>query len=77
MGRSVIAPFSEHAKQVRLLKLKDRHFARLYDELVEVSAKIDSLKTAAAPSLEELKIRRVYLTEKLQEMLLDQDQDES
>lgn len=73
MGSSVLPPFAEHADQVRLLKLKDRHFSRLYEELLQINQQITSIEThyaSEAPQIDDLKIRRLYLTEQLHDIIL-------
>lgn len=75
MGSYATSPFSEYAEQVRVLKLKDRHFLRLYEELTQVNQTITALSEQdnQTEKLQDLKIRRVYLTEKLQEKLQEQE----
>lgn len=78
MSNSVTSPFSEHTELVRTLKLKNRHFARLYEELIEINVKITALEnevesTQNKTTLHDLKIRRLFLTEQLHEMLLTQN----
>lgn len=78
MSNSVTSPFSEHTELVRILKLKNRHFARLYEELIEINVKITALENEVESiqnktTLHDLKIRRLFLTEQLHEMLLTQN----
>lgn len=71
MGSSTL-PFSEYSQQVRLLNLKDRHFARLYEELIEINQQINTLESTADhqdKNIDDFKIRRLYLTEKLHEII--------
>lgn len=73
MGSSTL-PFSEYSEQVRRLRLKDRHFARLYEELIEINQQIAMVESSAASEarqIDDLKMRRLYLTEKLHEVILN------
>lgn len=74
MGTPVPAPFSEYSNEVRLLKLKDRHFSRLYEELLQVNEQIQMFEQPANnedKKIDDLKIRRLYLTEKLHEKIIN------
>lgn len=64
-------PFAHYPQQVRMLRLKDRHFARLFDELMVINEQISTIEhnPEDASRLIDLKMRRIYLTETLHEML--------
>lgn len=79
MGYSPQTPFSEYSNEVRLLKLKDRHFSRLYEELLQINEQIEMIEQPmfeqpmqnADKKIDDLKIRRLYLTEKLHEKIIN------
>lgn len=67
--------FPEKADLIRNLKLKDRHFARLLEEYHELDSEIHQLQAAnsnlSSEHLETLKIRRLYLKDRLHHLLDD------
>lgn len=67
--------FPEKADLIRNLKLKDRHFARLLEEYHELANEIHeheiSNNALSREQLEGLKIRRLYLKDRLHSLLDD------
>lgn len=67
--------FPEKADLIRNLKLKDRHFARLLDEYHALANEISlheiNEKGLTIEQLEALKIRRLYLKDRLHSLLDD------
>ena len=69
--------YPEKADLIRILKLKDRHFARLLEEYHEIDKEIYQYEVDRASlsteQMETLKIRRLYLKDRLQSLLEDND----
>lgn len=67
--------FPDKADLIRNLKLKDRHFARLLEEYHDLANKIyrHEINThkLSLKQLEPLKIRRLYLKDRLHSLLDD------
>lgn len=65
--------FPEMNDEIRELKMKDRHFARLFDEYHEVDHEVHKIEeqseAASDERLEELKMRRLHLKDDLYKML--------
>ena len=65
--------FPEMADQIRTLKMKDRHFARLFDEYHEIDREVrlieEETEAASDNRLEGLKMRRLHLKDDLFAML--------
>ena len=65
--------FPEMAEQIRTLKIKDRHFARLFDEYHEIDKEVrrieEDVEAASDDRLEGLKMRRLHLKDDLFAML--------
>ncbi|MAD46185.1 MAG: GTP-binding protein [Oceanospirillaceae bacterium] len=65
--------FPEMAEQIRTLKMKDRHFARLFDEYHEIDKEVrrieEDVEAASDDRLEGLKMRRLHLKDDLFAML--------
>jgi uncharacterized protein YdcH (DUF465 family) len=65
--------FPEMGEQIRSLKMKDRHFARLFDEYHELDREVRKIEEDVEPTsdehLEQLKMRRVHLKDDLYTML--------
>ncbi|MCA6061996.1 YdcH family protein [Thalassolituus marinus] len=65
--------FPEMGDQIRALKMKDRHFARLFDEYHDVDREVRRIEEEVEPAsderLEGLKIRRLHLKDDLYAML--------
>ena len=69
--------FPDKADLIRSLKLKDRHFARLLEEYHALDEEIHQHESSPAAltieQMETLKIRRLYLKDRLQSLLDDND----
>jgi len=65
--------FPEMGHQIRALKMKDRHFARLFDEYHDVDREVRRIEEEVEPAsderLEGLKMRRLHLKDDLYAML--------
>lgn len=65
--------FPDMGPQIRELKMKDRHFARLFDEYHDVDREVrkieEQVEAASDERLEELKLRRLHLKDELYGML--------
>ncbi|MDK2778752.1 MAG: DUF465 domain-containing protein [Pseudomonadota bacterium] len=65
--------FPEMAEQIRSLKMKDRHFARLFDEYHDIDREVrrieEEVEAASDDRLEDLKMRRLHLKDDLFAML--------
>ncbi len=65
--------FPDMGDQIRSLKMKDRHFARLFDEYHEVDREVrkieEAVEAASDERLEGLKMRRLHLKDDLYAML--------
>ncbi len=65
--------FPEMAEQIRNLKMKDRHFARLFDEYHDIDREVrrieEEVEAASDDRLEDLKMRRLHLKDDLFAML--------
>ena len=65
--------FPEMADQIRSLKMKDRHFARLFDEYHEIDKEVrlieEETEVSSDERLEGLKMRRLHLKDDLFAML--------
>ncbi len=65
--------FPEMGDQIRALKMKDRHFARLFDEYHDVDREVRRIEEEVEPAsderLEGLKMRRLHLKDDLYAML--------
>lgn len=65
--------FPEMGHQIRELKMKDRHFARLFDEYHDVDREVRNIETmteaASDERLDGLKMRRLHLKDELYSML--------
>lgn len=65
--------YPEMSEQIRSLKMKDRHFARLFDEYHELDREVRKIEEDVEPTsdehLEQLKMRRVHLKDDLYTML--------
>lgn len=65
--------FPEMGEQIRSLKMKDRHFARLFDEYHELDREVrkieEEVEATSDDHLEQLKMRRVHLKDDLYTML--------
>ena len=65
--------FPEMGDQIRALKMKDRHFARLFDEYHDVDREARRIEEEVEPAsderLEGLKMRRLHLKDDLYAML--------
>lgn len=65
--------FPDMADQIRALKMKDRHFARLFDEYHDIDREVRNIENeteaASDERLENLKMRRVHLKDDLYAML--------
>lgn len=65
--------FPEMSEQIRALKMKDRHFARLFDEYHEIDREVrrieEEAEAASDERLEGLKMRRLHLKDDLYAML--------
>lgn len=65
--------FPEMAEQIRALKMKDRHFSRLFDEYHEIDREVrrieEEVEAASDDRLEDLKMRRLHLKDDLYAML--------
>ncbi len=71
MSLTLEQEFPEKASLIKSLKLKDRHFARLFDEYQELGSALAQNPAASLEKSEALKIRRLYLRDKLISMLED------
>lgn len=69
--------FPDKADLIRSLKLKDRHFARLLEEYHDIDKEIYQYETnntsLSIEQMETLKIRRLYLKDRLHALLDDND----
>jgi len=65
--------FPEMGEQIRTLKMKDRHFARLFDEYHDIDREVrrieEEVEAASDERLEGLKMRRLHLKDDLYAML--------
>lgn len=65
--------FPDMANQIRDLKMKDRHFARLFDEYHDIDREVRNIENEAEAAsderLEALKMKRVHLKDELFAML--------
>jgi uncharacterized protein YdcH (DUF465 family) len=70
----LIHEFPEYKDAIHTLKLKDAHFAKLFDEYHGVTNEVEKLERADLPVndalVEELKKRRVALKDELYHMLV-------
>jgi len=65
--------FPDMADQIRALKMKDRHFARLFDEYDEIDKEVrkieEDMEATSEERLENLKMQRLHLKDDLFAML--------
>lgn len=65
--------FPNMSEQIRELKMKDRHFARLFEEYHDIDREIrkveEQTEAASDERLEEMKMRRLHLKDDLYKML--------
>ncbi|MFY9180343.1 MAG: DUF465 domain-containing protein [Venatoribacter sp.] len=63
----------EQAEEIRSLMLKDRHFSRLLEEYQQINQQIKALaqQNTDLEQLDELKIRRLYIKDRLLNKLED------
>lgn len=65
--------FPDMSEQIRELKMKDRHFARLFDEYHDVDREVrkieEQVEAASDERLESLKMRRLHLKDELYNMM--------
>ncbi|MEN9464196.1 MAG: hypothetical protein RL217_377 [Pseudomonadota bacterium] len=71
MSLNLDQEFPEKANLIKNLKIKDRHFSRLFDEYQELGSALVQNPAASQEKTEALKIRRLYLRDKLISMLED------
>jgi len=69
----LIHELPEHKERIHQLKMSDKHFAKLYDEYNELDQQIlrmeEGFETPSDDVLEEVKKKRLYLKDKLVEMI--------
>lgn len=72
-NHSLLNEFPEMADQIHALKMKDRHFSRLFDEYHEIDREVrrieEEVEAASDDRLEDLKMRRLHLKDDLFAML--------
>lgn len=71
MSQTLDQEFPEKSSLIKSLKLKDRHFARLFEEYQELGSALSQAAALSPEKSEALKIRRLYLRDKLINMLED------